>query len=827
MSKLLLFILPINSYYQCMKKIICSILLFLLITSVAYAFTDVPYEHPHSTAISYLESNGIVEGYPDGTFMPDILINRVEFLKIILEGTNVPLDIVNSTNFADVDESEWYAPYIKKAKYEGWIQGYPDNTFRPDQPINKVEALKILGEVQNWDRLAREQVPEAPFEDTYRFSWYSPYAHFAKENDLLFDEESHLYPEMEINRGYMAELVYQTIMKDVIRYEPEKSVEEKIAQIAEIETPDTYTEIDNDYFDNIQLSNPIPNTFYKNEVYILSGQISETTETETVFAFLAEDLNGDSDYTHFIGELSGSNFEIPIVFRQAGDFQLGIIPDKSGQSKLTTIHVLDGIPKGGNEPNDDIPDNLDIKFENDSTTISWNSNDNDVYRVYFIQEDEFHSYFVRNAESLEVFYSDFWKFEEGEIKWRVLGAKAESTSPISISSSWAESQNHTFEGITHHFKLIDENYITHSEFPEIMASPQTVSFTGTTYTPIFTEAAVIKPDGMIDYFTLESKETTTNNYNNEIIPENASFSASYTPEIKGTHILEINNLGGAAIMNIPIYIGSEIPIIPDFFDLQDPFETTENLNLEQARLELLNYINVERINHGLKSVEINEELNILAQNHTDDMHARYFFSHVNPDGETPNDRRLDLGIPTKVGENLAHSPSLYFAHNALMRSAIHRENILNDNWDTVGLGITLDDNDYLLVAEEFSHNPFTNTDLENFENDILSKINSDRTQALNFNSTLREIARDWSQTMIDENFFSFSSPSGINLIDIVQSSGVTNDGNAYILKNGSVDSFYQNLVVDSDIANDKWNQVGIGIKSDAKSNLYLTIIYVN
>jgi hypothetical protein len=233
-----------------MLKIFSKILAFAIIISLlhtpvasASTFTDVPYTHPHSDAISYLQSNNIVQGYDDNTFQPDNLINRVEFLKIVLEGTNVPLDVNESTGFSDIDENQWYIPYVRKAKKEGWVQGYPDGTFRPLNAINKVEALKILGEVQQWDKLALGEVPEAAFKDTYRFSWYSPYVHFAKENELLFAETDYLNPGDEITRAYMAEIVYRSIVKQIILYIPGQTAEDKIRDVKIVDTPQSYEAI--------------------------------------------------------------------------------------------------------------------------------------------------------------------------------------------------------------------------------------------------------------------------------------------------------------------------------------------------------------------------------------------------------------------------------------------------------------------------------------------------------------------------------------------------------------------------------------------------------
>ena len=116
-------------------------------------------------------------------------------------------------------------------------------------------------------------------------------------------------------------------------------------------------------------------------------------------------------------------------------------------------------------------------------------------------------------------------------------------------------------------------------------------------------------------------------------------------------------------------------------------------------------------------------------------------------------------------------------------------------------------------------------DLINFENQMLDKINNVRSTSLTLNSFLVDIARDWSQDMINQNFFSFTSPSGINLIEVVQSRGITNEGRAYILKEGTLDSLFNKLLNDSDIELTQWRKTGIGIKMDNWSNLYVTVLY--
>lgn len=137
-----------------MKKFLA--LLFaaaLLLTqgSFAFAFDDMDEEDLYYDSVMFLADEGIVTGYADGTFGYDSTINRAELLTIIVKSIpaeeqpdNVQwLAYSNENCFADVTAGQWYTQYVCFAKAEGWVGGYPDDTFKPSQPVNFVEALKI------------------------------------------------------------------------------------------------------------------------------------------------------------------------------------------------------------------------------------------------------------------------------------------------------------------------------------------------------------------------------------------------------------------------------------------------------------------------------------------------------------------------------------------------------------------------------------------------------------------------------------------------------------------------------------------------------------
>ncbi|MCK5605576.1 S-layer homology domain-containing protein, partial [Candidatus Pacearchaeota archaeon] len=114
---------------------------------VAGSLKDISY-HQYKGAIEYLKNEAIVEGYEDGTFKPDNTINRAEFMKIVV-GAKYSSDYISVSArrncFSDV-QTDWYAPYVCIAKDEGVVGGYPDGTFKPGQTISFVEAAKILSE---------------------------------------------------------------------------------------------------------------------------------------------------------------------------------------------------------------------------------------------------------------------------------------------------------------------------------------------------------------------------------------------------------------------------------------------------------------------------------------------------------------------------------------------------------------------------------------------------------------------------------------------------------------------------------------------------------
>ncbi len=110
------------------------------------AFEDIPPGFWAGCDINKLTTNNIIAGYPDRTFKPNLPISRAEIASMITKGLNV--DIGKSTcpskMFSDVPSHFWANKAINNAVTAGLMAGYPDNTFKPNQPVSKTEAMTIL-----------------------------------------------------------------------------------------------------------------------------------------------------------------------------------------------------------------------------------------------------------------------------------------------------------------------------------------------------------------------------------------------------------------------------------------------------------------------------------------------------------------------------------------------------------------------------------------------------------------------------------------------------------------------------------------------------------
>ena len=110
--------------------------------SLPQRFSDVSDGQWYSQYVNYLAHVGIVTGYQDGSFKPNQPITRAEFVVIVSRFHD--LQSASTTSFLDVNDTHWAYEEICAVYACNWINGYPDNTFKPEQFITRAETAKIV-----------------------------------------------------------------------------------------------------------------------------------------------------------------------------------------------------------------------------------------------------------------------------------------------------------------------------------------------------------------------------------------------------------------------------------------------------------------------------------------------------------------------------------------------------------------------------------------------------------------------------------------------------------------------------------------------------------
>lgn len=173
----------------------CAMALSSSVVSAATYYNTSSYVS--GDAVSYVKNRGFMTGYSNGSFGEGNLVNRAEFAKVItlIYSQTSPSRYTITLPFRDTSNNAWYTPYIVYAYGNGFMSGYPDNTFHPNSPVTFSEAAKVLSMVYRLDL----------GDDTD--SWYEPYARALSDAHAI---PTSIYSfSQALTRGQLADIVYR------------------------------------------------------------------------------------------------------------------------------------------------------------------------------------------------------------------------------------------------------------------------------------------------------------------------------------------------------------------------------------------------------------------------------------------------------------------------------------------------------------------------------------------------------------------------------------------------------------------------------------------
>lgn len=195
------------------KKTLSLVLVFALVLSVfTYSasadFTDQD-EITYEEAAVVLEALGVIDGYEDGSYQPDVVLSREEAAAIIARmklGDSADNLTAGSEPFSDVSADRWSAGYIAYCVSEGVVDGFEDGTFRPDDELTCYQFAKMLLVALGCD---------ADSEGLTGTSWATNTVSYAVNAGIFDDVSSY---SGSADRDTVAQMAYNTLLADLVEY---------------------------------------------------------------------------------------------------------------------------------------------------------------------------------------------------------------------------------------------------------------------------------------------------------------------------------------------------------------------------------------------------------------------------------------------------------------------------------------------------------------------------------------------------------------------------------------------------------------------------------
>ena len=356
-------------------------------------FEDVKTDYWFYKEVETLYNIGIVDGTDEHKFSPNAPVTRAEFAVMAARFAN--LDYEGGNIFDDVPNGHWAYSYINAAANAGWVKGYPDGSFRPDEPISRAEVVRLVNGMINRSvtlEKLKELGVECPYNDLVENHWgycdlmEASIPHSAEEwhglsyNDGIYNiiiekfvdqdgkeldetvttagkEESSpkAIPAYEY-RGYIRTVVYQYTNGDAI-----PSIE-KTADVQTANVGDTLTytvKLTNDEaassaWKEVVLTDEIPDglTFVDSSVYVDNKVAQHSFENGLLTVSLGDIAAGQTVTVTFKAIVNSDMYNQTIYNTAVAEGKNGIVKDEEGNETGKYEDTDDGvyINKGDTAP---------------------------------------------------------------------------------------------------------------------------------------------------------------------------------------------------------------------------------------------------------------------------------------------------------------------------------------------------------------------------------------------------------------------------------------------------------------------------------------------
>lgn len=221
-----------------LKKVISAVAALAMSASTFVAFAanypDVDASASYKQAVDELSALKVLEGYEDGTFQPDKLVNRAEFAKMVItalgKATVAQADAAANTDteFTDVKGDHWAAGFVTAATANKIINGMGDGTFAPDANITYAQAMKMLVCAAGYEQWSMD-----------RGGWPTGYMYWGNQLNVGSGVKD-VVQDTEITRAQCAQMIDNVLNAPVCVETGKTNFDMYGNQYAELEAKDGY-----------------------------------------------------------------------------------------------------------------------------------------------------------------------------------------------------------------------------------------------------------------------------------------------------------------------------------------------------------------------------------------------------------------------------------------------------------------------------------------------------------------------------------------------------------------------------------------------------------
>ena len=194
----------------------------LMLNNPAHAFySDMDENHWAYQSIKFLTEVGVVVGYPDGTYKPDIPVTRAEFASMAIKALGQEdASVTQDIHFSDVKPDFWAYDIIKKAVYFDLVTDSENAQFRPYDSVTRAEAISIAVNALTTQQISEQkaqEILEKSYEDYTQIpAWFLLAAGKAQLLDMIIvmpGNEGKLEAERPANRAEVAAILYKMMQE--------------------------------------------------------------------------------------------------------------------------------------------------------------------------------------------------------------------------------------------------------------------------------------------------------------------------------------------------------------------------------------------------------------------------------------------------------------------------------------------------------------------------------------------------------------------------------------------------------------------------------------